>query len=66
MAVWFAGTSGRRRWAAKLPGPLVWLRGAVIEQARDEVITGCRADGEQKCDPKSLICSKALFVMQLE
>jgi hypothetical protein len=66
MAVWFAGTSGRRRWAAKLPGPRVWLRGAVIEQARDEVIIGCRVDGEQKRDPKSLIRSKALSILQLE
>lgn len=41
------------------------LRGAVVEQARDEVIIGCRVDDEQKRGLKSLICSKALFVLQL-
>jgi hypothetical protein len=66
MAVWFAGTSGRRRWAAELPRPRVWLRGAVVEQARDEIIIGCTADGKQQREVKSLICSKALFVLQLE
>jgi hypothetical protein len=42
------------------------LRGAVVEQARDEIIIGCTADGKQQREVKSLICSKALFVLQLE
>lgn len=34
----------------------------MVEQARDEVIIGCGADGERERDSRSLICSKALFV----
>jgi hypothetical protein len=66
MAVWYVGTSGRRRSTAELPRPRVWLRGAVIQQARDEVTTGCWDDSGREREAKSLICSKALFVLQLE
>ena len=58
MAVCYAGTSLRRRSTAQLPRLRVWLRGAVIEQARDEVIIGCRADGGQRRGPRSLFAAR--------